>query len=134
MAVRAARQKEKRPGPEGAERTRPPQGLTSAAFAAESRGYADVEKHWGKEYIDTVTEKGLIDGKTAAAFAPDENMTRAGLVLALYRLAGSPSGSGRMRPAVTYLTYPQKRHHSDRLAGRLTLFRVPQRRRGLAFI
>lgn len=68
-------------------------GLTSAAFAAESRGYADVEKHWGKEYIDTVTEKGLIDGKTADAFAPDENMTRAGLVLALYRLAGSPANA-----------------------------------------
>ena len=39
-------------------------GLTGAAFAAESKGYTDVEKHWGKEYIDAVTEKGLIDGKT----------------------------------------------------------------------
>ena len=66
-------------------------GLTGAAFAAESKGYADVEKHWGKEYIDAVVEKGLIDGKTEAAFAPDENMTRAGLVLALYRLANSPA-------------------------------------------
>ena len=65
-------------------------GLTGAAFAAESKGYTDVEKHWGKEYIDAVTEKGLIDGKTASSFAPDENMTRAALVLALYRLAGSP--------------------------------------------
>ncbi len=66
-------------------------GLTGAAFAAESKGYADVEKHWGKEYIDTVVEKGLIDGKTETAFAPDENMTRADLVLALYRLANSPA-------------------------------------------
>ena len=65
-------------------------GLTGPAFAAESKGYADVEKHWGKEYIGAVTEKGLIDGKTASSFAPDENMTRAALVLALYRLAGSP--------------------------------------------
>ena len=65
-------------------------GLTGAAFAAESKGYTDVEKHWGKEYIGAVTEKGLIDGKTASSFAPDENMTRAALVLALYRLAGSP--------------------------------------------
>ena len=66
-------------------------GLTGPAFAAESKGYADVEKHWGKEYIDAVTEKGLIDGKTASSFAPDENMTRGDLVLALYRLAGKPA-------------------------------------------
>lgn len=68
-------------------------GLTGTAFASESKGYTDVEKHWGKEYIDTVVEKGLIDGKTGTAFAPDENMTRADLVLALYRLAGSPANA-----------------------------------------
>lgn len=66
-------------------------GLTGTAFASESTGYADVEKHWGKAYIETVVEKGLIDGKTETAFAPDENMTRADLVLALYRLANSPA-------------------------------------------
>ncbi len=68
-------------------------GLTGAAFAAEGKGYADVENHWGKEYIDAVMEKGLIDGKTASSFAPDEDMTRADLVLALYRLAGSPANA-----------------------------------------
>lgn len=68
-------------------------GLTGAAFASESKGFSDVEEHWGKEYIDAVVEEGLIDGKSETAFAPDENMTRADLVLALYRLAGSPANA-----------------------------------------
>ena len=37
-----------------------------------------------------VTEKGLVDGETETTFAPNASMTRADLVTALYRLAGSP--------------------------------------------
>jgi len=62
-------------------------GLAGTAFASEKAGYSDVADHWGKEYIERVVELNLIDGKTATAFAPDENMTRGDLVLALYRLA-----------------------------------------------
>ena len=39
------------------------------------------------------------------------------------------SGSGRTPPSAMYLTYPRlRRHHSDRLAGLLTLFHVPHQR------
>ena len=67
-------------------------GLTGTAFAEETE-YTDVPD-WAKEYVDAVTEAGLIDGKTATTFAPGENMTRADLVEALYRLAGKPAVSG----------------------------------------
>ncbi|MBD5161158.1 MAG: hypothetical protein HDT14_03905 [Oscillibacter sp.] len=67
-------------------------GLAGTAFAEEAE-YTDVPD-WAKEYVDAVTEAGLIDGKTAATFAPGENMTRADLVEALYRLAGRPAVSG----------------------------------------
>lgn len=72
-------------------------GLTSTAFASDAKGYTDVPD-WAKEYIDRVTELGLIDGKTATTFAPSENMTRADLVTALYRLAGKPAVSGVSNP------------------------------------
>jgi len=67
-------------------------GLTGTAFAAEGdgAGYTDVPE-WAQEYVDRVTELKLIDGKTDTTFAPNEMITRADLVTALYRLIGSPA-------------------------------------------
>ena len=71
-------------------------GMNAAALAAEADAgtYADVEGSWSEAYVARVTELGLMDGKTADAFAPNENTSRADLVLALYRLAGKPAVSG----------------------------------------
>lgn len=69
-------------------------GLTTAALAADVT-YADVAGTWSEEYVKRMTELELMEGRSAGAFAPNENMTRAELVLALYRLAGSPSVSGK---------------------------------------
>ena len=46
-------------------------GLTGTALAAENdeTGYTDVPA-WAQEYVEAVTEAGLIDGKTAETFAP----------------------------------------------------------------
>lgn len=68
-------------------------GLAVPAFAAEDTNpaFSDVAGHWAEEYIDRVAELGLIDGKTAGTFAPDDSMKRADLAVALYRLAGSPA-------------------------------------------
>lgn len=64
--------------------------LVTLAFAADR--YTDVsEDEWYYEAVDFVTDKGLMDGVSAAAFAPDEAATRAVLVVALYRLEGSPA-------------------------------------------
>ena len=65
-------------------------GLTGTAFAAEeNEGYTDVPG-WAEEYVDRMTEEKLIDGKTDTTFGADDPMTRADLVTALYRLAGTP--------------------------------------------
>lgn len=69
-------------------------GLTTAALAADVT-YADVAGTWSEEYVERMTELDLMEGRSAGSFAPNENMTRAELVLALYRLAGSPSVSGK---------------------------------------
>ena len=63
-------------------------GLTVTALAEEETGYTDVAGTWAEEYVSRVSD--LIDGRTETAFAPNENITRAELVTALYRLAGSP--------------------------------------------
>ncbi len=64
-------------------------GLTGSAFAADAPRYADVPG-WAGEYVDRVTELGLVDGRTDTAFGSNEPMTRAELVTALYRLAKTP--------------------------------------------
>ena len=69
-------------------------GLTTAALAADVT-YADVAGPWSEEYVERMTELDLMEGRSAGSFAPNENMTRAELVLALYRLAGSPAISGK---------------------------------------
>ena len=64
-------------------------GLTMTALAAEEgTGYTDVAGTWSEAYVARVAD--LIDGRTETTFAPNENITRAELVTALYRLAGSP--------------------------------------------
>lgn len=66
-------------------------GLTVPALGADRKaGYADVAGTWSEAYVSRVTELGLMDGRSETAFAPNENITRAELVTALYRLAGSP--------------------------------------------
>ncbi len=68
-------------------------GLSVSALADENtgKGYTDVAGHWAEDDIARITELKLIDGKTADTFAPDENMTREAMAVALYRLAGSPA-------------------------------------------
>ena len=63
-------------------------GLTVTALAAD---YTDVAGTWSEEYVARVTAQRLMDGRTETTFAPNENITRADLVTALYRLAGSPA-------------------------------------------
>lgn len=74
---------------EGEDDKAPAEGEDDKAPAADP--YADVAT-WAKEAVAAVVEKKLIDmGETG--FNPTANMTRADLVVALYRLAGSPANA-----------------------------------------
>ena len=58
-------------------------------------GYTDVtEANWFYEAVTYVTENGLVDGETETTFAPSADMTRADMIVALYRMAGSPEVTG----------------------------------------
>ena len=72
-------------------------GLTGTAFAADSSRYSDVPG-WAREYVDVVLDKGLMDPKSDTSFGALEPMTRADLVAALYRLAGSPDVKDKANP------------------------------------
>jgi len=49
--------------------------------------FGDVPNHWAYEAVKYVYANSLMQGTDEAAFAPDENMTRAMLVTVLYRMA-----------------------------------------------
>ncbi len=53
---------------------------------------SDVDKaSWYHESVDYVLKKQIMSGSDEHAFAPDEPMTRASFITALWHLAGSPS-------------------------------------------
>ena len=49
-----------------------------------------MEKHWAKAEVGRAVEAGLFSGVSEDTFSPDTAATRAQLVTALYRMAGSP--------------------------------------------
>ncbi len=51
--------------------------------------FTDVPaNHWAKASIDYLVEKGIVNGKTATTFAPNDNITRAEFVKILAGIAG----------------------------------------------
>jgi len=43
-------------------------------------GFGDIENHWAKTFIERLVDLGVVNGKSAEAFAPDDMITRAELV------------------------------------------------------
>lgn len=61
--------------------------------------YKDVkESDWFYEYVKYTTQNGLFVGNPDGTFCPQEKMTRAMIVMTLYRLAGEPEASGYDNP------------------------------------
>ncbi|MEA4815471.1 MAG: InlB B-repeat-containing protein [Lachnospiraceae bacterium] len=53
-----------------------PDGVT-VMFASNSKNFTDISDHWGKSYIDFVTEREIFMGTGTNIFSPDAGMTRA---------------------------------------------------------
>lgn len=64
--------------------------IDSITFTEPVTVYADVANHWAKDAILRSMQLGLFSGTSETTFSPNDNTTRAQLVTALYRLAGSP--------------------------------------------
>ena len=54
--------------------------------------FSDIEQHWAKNEIISMTEKGIIKGKSEKLFAPDDNITRAEFAAIITRAFNLPSG------------------------------------------
>ncbi len=52
--------------------------------------FTDAKGHWGEEYINFVTKRGLYNGVGDGKFGVNSPMTRAMLVTVLHRLGGTP--------------------------------------------
>lgn len=72
--------------------------------------FTDVrESDWFYQEVKYVYEKGMMNGVSGDAFAPNSSTSRAMLVTILYRLAGSPAAQAPTFPDVSptqYYTYP----------------------------
>ncbi len=64
-----------------------------------SADYEDVPADvWYHDSVDYVLEHGLMKGRDEGFFAPNAHLTRAELVMVMYRMAGSPSVEGMTHP------------------------------------
>jgi len=60
------------------------------------RTFADIQNHANQEAIETLAQRGIINGRTETAFAPDETMTRAEFAAIITRGLGLPSRNPAM--------------------------------------
>lgn len=58
----------------------------SVQFQANPKAFSDIATHWGKSYIDFVTEREIFVGTSDRIFSPDAGMTRAMLATVIGRL------------------------------------------------
>ena len=59
--------------------------------------FKDAKGHWGEEYINFVTERGLYNGVSEGRFGVNDAMTRAMLVTVLHRLGGTPDAKAESK-------------------------------------
>lgn len=65
--------------------------VSVSCMAADSSGFSDVPSDaWYADAVDFCLENGLMDGVSSTEFSPNGSITRAMLVTALYRRAGTP--------------------------------------------
>ncbi len=62
-----------------------PEGVT-VLFAPNPKDFSDTSAHWGKPYVDFVTEREVFVGTSANTFSPDSGMTRAMFATVIGRL------------------------------------------------
>ena len=51
--------------------------------------FQDIQTHWAKDYIDTVTQLGLFNGTTETTFSPNQTITRGMFITVLGRMSGA---------------------------------------------
>ena len=62
-----------------------PDGVT-VLFMPNPKSFTDISTHWGKTYIDFVTEREIFMGTASDVFSPDKGMTRAMFATVIGRL------------------------------------------------
>lgn len=92
-ALEALRTDPENPDPEDPTPVYPsePIPVPQPSVTVEMLPFSDVkDSDWYKEYVAYVYHRGIMNGLSGTKFGPEETLTRAQLVTALYRLAGEP--------------------------------------------
>ena len=50
--------------------------LLVPTVALATKNLSDIEEHWGKEYINSLVDRGIVDGYTDGTFKPDNTIGR----------------------------------------------------------
>ena len=58
--------------------------------------FDDIKGHWAEKFVESMIEKGLMNGVSENEFAPDTKLTRAMFVTILYRMENSPKTSASL--------------------------------------
>ena len=74
-------------------------------------GFPDLANHWASDFAARSVELGLFTGVSETEFAPNNGMTRAMLVQALYRMQGSPEAGSS-----TFTDVPDSEWYSKAVA------------------
>ena len=81
--------------------------------AAAANGYTDVPGgSWYENAVEEVTEKGYMTGVEETLFAPTANVTRATVVMVLWRMEGEPAPT----KAATFTDVPAGAWYADAVA------------------
>ena len=83
---------------------RPDNSITRAEFATvlvkafqlepkAGKTFDDTANHWAGEAIATATAYGIVDGYSASAFGPDDNVTREQMAVMISKAAGLPAAA-----------------------------------------
>ena len=65
-------------------------GGRDVEIRVEISGFADMENHWAKEYVEFLLQIGITNGITATEYGPSALMKRGDFILMLHRAAGTP--------------------------------------------
>lgn len=84
-------------------------GIMQAIGVSIIADFQDTKGHWAEEYIDILSEAGVVSGVSGIAYAPEAHIKRGDFILMLYRAAGEPE----LNDFAGFMDVDPDRYYSD---------------------
>lgn len=90
--------------------------LSKYAVGYRPVSFADIANHWGKDYIEYLAARDVLDGMTKTTFAPNNSITRAQFVQILANLSGDDLNSYEKGTPSSFHDIPKNAWYSKAVA------------------